>query len=160
MTGKTHWLTIVGCGVPILLLAAVVLFPVFAKSRSGGGPGCMSRLRECNLACLSYASDHDDRLPPAPAWVDCAQDYARNSLVFVCPDVRMEHPGGYGYAMNFELSAKALKDVPKPSESPLLFDSVLLARNATSGFYGFPDPPRHRGNNVAYLDGHVERMIK
>ena len=48
---------------------------------------------------------------------------------------------------------------PNPDKTVLLFESVLLARNACSGVYGLPNPPRHNDKNaVAYLDGHAKRL--
>jgi prepilin-type processing-associated H-X9-DG protein len=157
---RRFWLNLtLGCAC-LAFLAAFLFFPITAGEIPRYGPICMSNLKQLALADLAYQADYDDRLPDSQFWMDRLVPYAKNEDLYHCPDVKKTNPKAYGYAMNYELSRRRGNDVAKPEIAPLVFDSVLLVRNATSGFYGFPDPPRHSGNNVAYLDGHVERISK
>jgi prepilin-type processing-associated H-X9-DG protein len=165
MTKKPFWpahnCVSVVAGAAMVLVIAAILFPVSAGSiRPGPRVLCLSNLKQLTLAELIYASDFDDHLPDSQTWMDRLVPYAKNEDLYHCPDVKKTNPHAYGYAMNCELSGKKGSDIAKPEMAPLVFDSVLLARNATSGFYGFPDPPRHDRNNVAYVDGHVGRIGK
>jgi prepilin-type processing-associated H-X9-DG protein len=109
---------------------------------------------------LMYAADHDERLPPCLTWMDATQKYANHPDIFRCPERKKIKEGDYGHAMNVELSLALSTDFTKKSQGiPVLFDSVLLARNACSGFYGFPDP-KENNTAVAYLDGHVSKVKK
>jgi prepilin-type processing-associated H-X9-DG protein len=143
----------------LAVLGEAMLFPITAGEDPKASE-CMSNLRDLAMAVTIYQTDYDDRLPDSQTWMDRLVPYAKDEDLFHCPDVKKSDPHAYGYAMNYELSGKKGSDVAKPELAPLVFDSVLLVRNATSGFYGFPDPPRRDGDNVAYLDGHVRRLGK
>lgn len=158
--GWRFWLNVMLAGACVAVLAAILLFPLTAGDPRSPGASCMSNLKLLALANLVYLADYDDRLPDSQTWMDSLVPYTKNEDLFHCPDVKKTNPKAYGYAMNYEMSGKTQKEVAKPELAPLAFDSVLLVRNATSGFYGFPDPPRHNRNNVAYLDGHVGRIGK
>jgi hypothetical protein len=120
---------------------------------------CFSRVKGCVQAQMLYADEHDERLPPATAWMDACLPIAKSDYDFVCPQARDADPEAFGLAMNVAFSSGGWLDGPDPSRAPLVFDSVLLARNACSGFSGLPDPPRHAsGNSVGYLDGHAGRV--
>jgi prepilin-type processing-associated H-X9-DG protein len=115
----------------------------------------LSNVKQLAMGQLMYGADHDDGLPLAENWMDAIPQYVRDKDCFHCPAI--PEGGGYGYAMNVEMSGKRTSREPEPAAEVLLFESVLLARNACSGVYGFPDPPRHDGKNCfAYLDGHVK----
>lgn len=162
MTKKPFWpanncVSVLAVAALVLLLGAI-LFPVFASSKGHGPTRCLSNIKQCDLGLQMYAGDHDDHLPPADAWMDCIVKYEATDEVLACPDVRGSNPKGYGYAMNIALSCKPIAKVPNPDEVVLIFDSVLLARNACSGFYGFPDPPRPSRNHVGFVDGHVQSL--
>jgi prepilin-type processing-associated H-X9-DG protein len=129
---------------------------------------CLSNLKQLALGQLMYEDDNNDRLPQATAWMDAIEPEietlhshdtpdlaARERQVFHCPALNGKDE--YGYAMNFELSGKDTKALPRPESQVLLFDSVLLVRNACSGVYGFPDASRHNGRYyAAFLDGHAK----
>jgi len=161
MKGRSFISTLIAVVGVLLCLVVVgaVLFPLFARATGGGRTACLSNMKQCATAVRLYAEDHDDRLPPALSWMDATRQVAQTDYVFACPDLARTNPQSYGYAMNLTVSDvnTALED--QPADTVLLFESVLLARNACSGFYGLPDPPRHGGNCVAFLDGHVARII-
>ncbi len=72
-----------------------------------------------------------------------------------CVDLDPLKSSQYGYAMNIALSAADASKLTSPSRTALLFDSVILDRNACSNLVGLPDPPRHNGNSIAFADGHA-----
>ena len=119
----------------------------------------MRRLGQTASAMSLYATDHDDTLPPASAWMDGVRPLVRSERVFRCPEEWREKYGGYGYAMNAAMSQKRLSKIAKSTTTPLLFDSIMPARNSASGLETLPKRGRHSGgNNVAYVDGHVARV--
>ena len=124
---------------------------------------CISNVKELGTALSLYAENSDGRLPDSSTWMNELQPYMKNERILHCPALLANGPGAYGYAMNFEISGKEVARIANPDGVPALFESVLMVRNATSGFYGLPDPRRHRnwrGNCtvVGFLDGHVEQV--
>jgi hypothetical protein len=137
----------------------VILLPLLSIFTEGEPKvPCLSNLKQSMIAQVMYGVDHDDRLSPATRWMDACLPYAKHDDLFACPYARRADPRAYGHAMNFALSAASQEDEPDPIDTIVLFDSVLLARNACSGFYGLPDPPRHKLNPVAFLDTHVRAL--
>ena len=162
MTKKPFWPANIGVSVlavaAIVLILSAVLFPVFVGRKHDGANLCLSNIKMADMAVQVYATDNDNRLPPATTWMDAAEKYAHTPAVLASPDVRDHDPSGYGYAMNVAMSCKPTAQVHDPGGTALIFDSVLLARNACSGFYGFPDPPRPHSNFVGFVDGHARSM--
>ncbi len=143
------------CGVLIL---GAILFPVFAQAREKArATGCLANLNQLSTAMQMYLVDYDNRFPAAAAWGDLLTPYAKDWRMFRCPSVP---EGKFGYAMNSDLSRKALEKIAQPEQVPMLYDSTKLEWNAHDAFASLPDPPRHRnyGNTVAYADGHAKRV--
>jgi prepilin-type processing-associated H-X9-DG protein len=138
-----------------LCLAGILLFPVLGGHPPNPETHCVSNLKQCMLGQLFYATDHDDRLPLSAHWMDAISRYVKPGVV-KCPTLAKKSIKGYGYAMNLAMSRVQTKSVKAPEQAPVLFDSILLGRNASSGFYGFPDP-KERKTNIAYLDGHAAK---
>jgi hypothetical protein len=147
------WSIVAACFVGIGVLA----YPFFAPARATDDhpPSCVSHLKLCMMAQLIYAGDFDDHLPPCTTWMGATFPYSKNDGIYHCPDLKDAKKDEYGYAMNVAMSRVRTVDINKPELEPVLFDSLLLARNACSGFYGFPDP-KQRKTVVAYSDGHVK----
>ena len=63
--------------------------------------------------------------------------------------------------MDFALSRKNAAEIAKPEGVPVLFESVLLVRNATSGFYGFPtkSAPKSDANSFIVADDTVTELV-
>lgn len=128
---------------------------------------CISRLREVANAQLLYAADHDDDLPPANAWIDATWRYAGKKdpgevteSVFKCPAVALRRDGSYGYAFNNDLDRKKLQEIVDSENTPLVFDSKALFRNAAGPpVAAYPDEGRHSDGKdivVAYANGSVK----
>lgn len=154
----------VGCGLLFICgaVGAVVLFPVLAQAReSAWTNGCLGNLRRLSASTLIYAADNDERLPGA-AWMDSLSFTVQGGeRVFHCPKIRSQENGAYGYAFAAYLVEKRTPDSPIPAQQAMIFDSNFTARNAVGPPSSAPMPPRHsrgrpKGNNTAFLDGHVE----
>jgi len=110
-----------------------------------------------------YASDNDDLLPIANRWVDSLGIYKKQGISMRCPEVRSRNRNDYGYAFNIALSGKSRSK--SDSNAALVFDSTILAKNASSGLDSLPKPGRHtkRGgayDNVLQIDGSVHSEMK
>jgi hypothetical protein len=125
-----------------LWIAWFVVTPLYYGPPRPTAAACLSNLKQIVLAQSMYAANHDERLPNATAWMDEIEPFVKSQDIYRCPALR-KTPEAYGYAMNFLMSGVNSRKLSSPESTPLVFDSVLLVRNATSGFYGFPDPPRH-----------------
>lgn len=154
----------IGCGLLILcgVFGAAVLLPVLAQAReSAWTNGCMGNLRRLSTASLIYAADNDDHLPP-PNWMDSISfDLQGGERTYHCPKVRSQENGGFGYAFSSDAIGKRTPSFHVPATQPMIFDSTLLQRNAVGPISSSPVPTRHtrgrsKGNNVAYVDGHVQ----
>lgn len=133
-----------------------VFFPVFSAARERArSNACMENLKKLSTGLIVYAEDYDGKLPPASQWGDAIRPYtaAESEKVYRCPSVAKS---GYGYAMNSRLSRQSLKALPNAAQTPMLYDSSNLSWNAHDPLTSLPNPPRHRGNNLAFADGHVE----
>jgi prepilin-type processing-associated H-X9-DG protein len=115
---------------------------------------CQSNLKQLALGMLMYAQDYDECFPPADRWSDVIYPYIKNWGILKCPgDPKHE----YGYAFNRALSFKRLGEIPRPAETPLLFDSTLGKKNAADEGISWPSGGRHSGgNSCAFTDGHVK----
>jgi hypothetical protein len=142
-------------GVFVVLVLFLGLYP-FPQNRhpSPRGMHCLVNLKQTMVAQLMYATDHGERLPPCQTWMDATSPYTKGEAIFHSPDLKDATEDQYGFAMNVQMSLIQIEKDANPAESPVLFDSLLLVRNACSGFYGFPDP-KDRLAHVAYLDGHT-----
>jgi hypothetical protein len=97
--------------------------------------------------------------------MDALSPYLKNDDVKHCPAVQVESkkdPTLFGYAFNSKLSGVDSSKVINPTEVPLLYDSINLARNASDPVISLPDPPRMHGQNrsniMAYADSHAKRL--
>jgi prepilin-type processing-associated H-X9-DG protein len=152
--GRVYWLNVLIVAAFVIALFAI-LFPVRVSRGDRVKPACISNLKQLALGETLYAAQNDDRLPEAMIWLDSTVPYRKTEEILRCPAQR-NSAETYGYAMDFTMSGRRIGSVYDPSAAVLLFDSVLNARNATSGFYGLPHPSRHGSvNGVAFVDGHA-----
>lgn len=151
-----------------LMLIAVgfaMLFPLMRQRRlAERRTDAIQRMQRLSTATLVYATDNDDRLPLASNWMDSVYKFDPSGRDFISPMVGQTEFGGgtrYGIAFMAPLSGVEVKSVAHPAEHVMLFDSILMGRNASSGLETVPKPPRfgrtERGGNViAFVDGHVK----
>ncbi|MDR3690626.1 MAG: hypothetical protein P4L46_14705 [Fimbriimonas sp.] len=142
-----------------LMFLGAILFPVFAQARrSALGNRCLSNMRRLNSAVTEYAADNDGAFPVANRWMDDLSLKSVRPRQLRCPAVGGVWNRRYGYAFNSELSSKRASALEK--DVPVIFDSTLVGRNATSGLETLPKPGRHFAgsravNHVLMTDGSV-----
>lgn len=133
--------------VAIIIVLALILFPVFNRSGgSGHRPSCLSHLRQSGLGIVQYSQDYDEKLPlvrvhkvsssaawpyPTPyGWADAVQGYIKNTQIYQCPSEETStnpgtdgvQPGFTDYWFNTNLSGVNLKKVIHPATTLLLGD--------------------------------------
>jgi prepilin-type processing-associated H-X9-DG protein len=168
--------------VMIGLIFFLMLYPLFMAARSKNDDAtCYHNLKQLASALSLYAQDHKDHLPPADRWMDAAGAGLAPAL-FRCP--AQGRDALYSYAMNANLSACSLYEIPPPWEREiiLLFESRQNVRNAAGtrkdlgGVYRrgeyrvfgmmwvrvepekvpWTAMPHFSGGNFAFADGHVK----
>ena len=144
----------------LVFVGATILYPVF----TGGGIidhkySALSNAKQLALANLLYATDYDEHLPSAENWMDALELYTKNEWAFRDPDIKDRKDDEYGYAFFKPLSCVDTRTVLDPDQVPLVFQSVLMLRNARSDLSTLPAIPRNgKANCVAFLDGHVRSL--
>jgi len=136
------------------VICGAIFWPTVDRPGATSQANCISHIKQLALANLMYAANYDDVLPDRDHWVDQAWPYAKDTAIFKCPGVGQSV---YGYAFNSKLSHKK---VPVEADTtPLVYDSVNEARNASDPFTSLPKPGRHNGQNVvAYADAHAKSL--
>lgn len=123
---------------------------------------CVSILKRMQLACLMYIHDWDERLPPFSNWSERIKCYYGCEIADIgyasqsCPKLSTRFFGA-GYAM----VALPYPEISRYDcqRTPALFETEKIVPNAYATEVSLPQPPRHRqGNNIAFLDGHVETV--
>jgi len=138
----------------VVLVVALVLWPVSIDGHMNVPKiVCLSNLKQLALGLTMCSDDCDGSLPNRDAWMDLIEPYTKRPQIEHCSVVKS--PGLYGYALN--ASIDRLSKVSNPVTTPLVYDSVNLARNASDLVTSLPNPGRHKGaNNIAYADGHAK----
>jgi len=151
-------LAVCGCG-GVAVLAAI-LFPVFSQARfAAKKTSTLSNAKTASLGLIMYASDWDDRLPLPETWMDATLPYTKNESVYKSILASEKDPSKYGFAFRAALAGKKTAAYPDPQNWPMIFDSTLTHRNATSNLETLPIPGRYMGTNiVGFLDGHAQAM--
>jgi|GEM_PF-2346352 len=117
-------------GFTIVAVVSAILSPIFASAHKAAAMG-ISRKAAKNLgqAELTYASDHDDRFPPASAWYTLSAPYFEAGQPV--RDPRSEAP--YTFAMNRTLGAAKLEEIDDPTNTALIFEHDDTNPNASGG---------------------------
>jgi prepilin-type processing-associated H-X9-DG protein len=91
--------------------------------------------------------------------MDVIYPYTKNETILHDPEIEPRDDSEYGFAFHKPLSLADTRSVQHHEREPLVFQSVLMLRNARSDLSSLPPVPRSPdGNAVAFLDGHVERL--
>ena len=176
-------------GIAVAIIAAIVVL-LSIQERAGiagrseaAHSACMINLRHLAAASLLYSEDNDGRLMNRDRWLDQLEGpgplrlshhkgpakQTEGSLGEIetyeehCPCLTNEGlggPGVYGYAFYSPLSEADTENFDDLIDTPEIFESTNLARNASDPFLSFAGNaplgdakvPR---KNIAYLDGHV-----
>ena len=140
------WLLVLGivgtCGGLTIILSAI-LFPVFAQARNARQNAmCMANLRSVSVAMNLYCTENNDHYPPRGKWMDALATVGIRSRSERCPTVGNLFKNRYGFAMNRDAAGKTQSQVR--FGTPLVFDSTMLDRNATTDLTSLPTSGRHR----------------
>jgi len=176
----TAWMAVLISGAGIVLFAWVSI-PVLLTGGIRDGPipvSCENNLHQLALAINSYTGDHKDRYPDPDNWPQQIIGYLKTRGVFICP-VRTnrglkKYPVKLGdmeslsvtFAMNARLKGLSVRDVKKPEETVLLFESN--GEKLSGGPELLPKEMRHEEEkylvfghpyiNVLFADGHVRKI--
>ena len=115
----------------------------------------LSNLTALAIGIVSFAQDHDLRLPDAAHWTDQIKPYVKNDAAFRDPSA----PAGqqYSYAYNRALSRKVSMNLENPDATVLVFESTKSVKNASDTGQSVPHPGRHLGGTgYAFVSGHVK----
>ena len=163
--------TLVELLVVIAIIAVLmgILIPVIGKAReSARRSACQANLRQIALACEMYRQDHEGRLPKV-TWqhqyeqFSFLENYLPPGDVYRCPGARAENAGsawptiycttidGTTFCTDYKLN-----DDPEISASrlPAYADSAWVV--VALDIDWTPRERHGRGQNLAFLDGHVQ----
>lgn len=103
-----------------------VLFPVFVRPKSGGGPGsvCRARMKQLSIAMSIYLNGSGGMYPPADRWADALAPHLKK--LWQCPDSK----AAYSYGMNKSLGGLRRDQVADPESTVLFFEMDSKDRNA------------------------------
>jgi hypothetical protein len=147
---------LIGLGGLLLVIGlSLLLWPIVGHHEPRDSTVCLSQVKRNGVALFIYLADHDGAFPHRDHWMDALFPYSKDEAALRCPLVG-DDPQHHGYAFNSNLSLLELDKVVDPVATPLIYDSINLARNASDPVTSLPDPTRHqRGNVMGYADGHA-----
>lgn len=115
---------------------------------------CQANLKSSWQALRIYAEDWDGWAPPV-AWQASLRNYAADPTALGCPYAPRVAVGALGFAFYRPILAHQLYKFDQ-NTTAVLFDSMELRLNASS-LLDLPSVARHsEGNNICYLDGHIQ----
>jgi hypothetical protein len=152
----------------VLLTAGIVAgILAFASELPSGlyKASCETRLQAVTLAVLGHANDHDGRLPNRDTWqadieMYLGPDEEGSGPLLRCPET------GKAYVLNGALAGKRVADITNivnPRAVPIIWEEPAIGGKAphavTCPFLGFlMGCTEVKYYNVAFLDGHMERL--
>lgn len=156
--------------VAITAIAALILFPLFARARDNDRPrSCLSNLRQISLGLLMYTQDYDQKLPPTrnarDGWGEIIQPYVKTYWIFHCPTDNYDTDKTTDYFFNARLSSVSMEKIPAPNLTISLGDGTPdqpldahLSQLPATWLHDSASPAtRHLdGANYAFADGHVK----
>lgn len=158
--------------IALVLILAMILFPIFTRSRGSHRPvPCQSHLKGIALGFKQYIQDYDEKYPIAKNsnsgfrnidnWAGQIDPYVKSAQIYQCPsdDAATDNQkSSYGY--NARLSKIEDKKVIDPALVVLNFEVIADANNFTqtgTGPQNVTAPTRHvEGSNFSFMDGHVK----
>ncbi|MBQ9366478.1 MAG: hypothetical protein IJT83_01760 [Victivallales bacterium] len=96
VSGKEVTLSL-ACNCTTLLVSSS--FALLTARRKALRISCTNNLKHLAVACMLYAVDHDENLPPAKSWEKALHEYLGETKVAICPAViRRRGDGGKHYS--------------------------------------------------------------
>lgn len=133
------------------MFLGVAVYPVLLSAKvAAQQSNCISAVKDLGMSLLTYATDHDDRLPPAYCWRSAPQPHGESEGR--CAIGRSP----WTYAFNLALSSFSQSDLAQPAETVMLFEADAWERNAAGGREWFALRHSRRGT-VGFTDGHAAR---
>jgi prepilin-type processing-associated H-X9-DG protein len=141
-----------------VLLAAFVLgsmiYPVLGRERGRRIDRCLSNAKNLALAVQMYLADNDDWFPRTDRWVAELEFYVKGAEVPRCPQDESEAACSYG--MNQALHGMSVRDIAKPPDVVVFFETERPGDNPVGGAGDVVSPGRHlEGSNYGFADGHA-----
>jgi prepilin-type processing-associated H-X9-DG protein len=145
-------------GVFLLMLPvfAAMLLPALAAAKQKAMEiSCMNNERQLTIAVRMYSAQNMNHFPPAATWCDAIKASAGSEKVFKCPAANAS--SRCDYAFNAKLDGL---DAGKVDPQTVMIFESDAGWNANGG----PEiaSAQHHRNvlNVAFADGHVERVAE
>jgi hypothetical protein len=114
---------------PLVAILAAILFPVFQQARMAASrTASLRNVKTIATGFMLYASQNDDRMPPAVQWQDAMQTFV-DPKNFKPP--RAGDPASY--ALNQGLGDLRLYEINRADVTPLIFEARLPGPNAIGG---------------------------
>jgi prepilin-type processing-associated H-X9-DG protein len=136
----------------IFIIAAIVIPSFITAHDYGRAAGCFNNLKQLGAAMKLYAEDNEGKLPDAARWCDAIEKHVSEKNILQCRTT------GKCYLFNRNLGGIELSRVANADRTVLLFEGNG-DRNASGIATDLPATQAHRGgNNVLFVDGHVERI--
>ncbi len=135
-----------------LCVAIAVIAPDVSSARVASRMTTnLSNVKTLYMACLNYADDHGDKLPPPEKWLDAITPYLPSTPEIADP---YRSDGGFGYAINADVAGKSLSDIFNPSGTILIYETKRAGRNlSTAGAQIADDAAIHNIATVGFADG-------
>lgn len=134
---------LIGCGawtvaLPVILIMAAILFPVFARARENARRAqCQKNMQQLSLAVYQYSMDNKEQLPDlsTPEAIRASLGrYIKDPQVYTCPS-------GGQYTGNPQVRSVPIGTVANPAQTPLLLETEGIHLD---------------GHNISFVDGHVK----
>jgi hypothetical protein len=145
----------------IALIAICVLLAILWPVWPGGHgvsrkAACLSNTKQTATGLIMYTDDHDGKHPFRDDWMDATTPYIKARDVFRCVCLKKPPQDVFGRAFNSALAGKRASN-ENYADTPLVYDSLNLAWNASDPFLSFP-PPESGRQSIGYADGHVRKV--
>jgi len=137
----------------IALVLSALIHPFWRGGQRDYRFSCLANAKQLAIGQLMYSYDYDDHLPPSEKWMDTVLPYC-NKNDYYCPTIKDRRPDQFGYAFYFKWSGRQLTTFDPPEHAILLFESVVLDKNAATGLVGFGK--RHTSVPFGFADGHCK----
>jgi hypothetical protein len=137
-----------------------------------GTIGCSAAFSDLQNAFQDYADAHDGKLPKATTWMDDVRPFYREHLnshgakagpfdfmpaegTFQCTT---ENEGHTGIAYNTDVAGKAIKDIKKPRETILIYETQTPSANLAKKYTAQDDStsPKFMGQPRGWMTAPVQ----
>lgn len=144
------------CMVLIVPIGFAVMLPAFSKTKEKLlALACVSNEQQLAMAVRTYATDHENQLPPAASWCDAIQSTVPTSQAFRC--LAAKSGQRCDYALNANVGGKNLSDVSPATV--LIFESTG-GWNVSGGRELLPQKSRHGSVFVVALANGTVKQVE